>query len=47
MIAAAHSADNLSIRLEALLGVIIIIACVVYVFRDNIPFLKKYRKDKE
>jgi hypothetical protein len=46
MITAAHSANSSSIELEALLGVIIIIACVVYIFHDKIPFFKRYRKDK-
>lgn len=31
---AAHSASDLNIKLEALLGIIIIVACIVYVFHD-------------
>jgi len=46
MITAAHSASDLNIRLEALVGVIIIVACAVYVFfGDKIrAAIKRHRK---
>jgi len=44
---AAHSASDLSIRLEALVGVIIILACASYVFLwDKIRAAIKRRKGK-
>ena len=44
----AHSASDLNIRLEALLGIIVIAICVVYIiFGDKIRDAIKKRKDNK